>query len=332
MEFVPGTNVIIGASDAGKSAVFRAINWVISNRPLGDAFRSEWGGDTTVALYTTEGNVVKRVRSGSKNEYIINGRKLTAFGHEVPEEVSKALQLDVANIQAQMDQPFLLAATPGEAARLLNKAASIDDIDHTIAGLRKSYTKVDESIKQRQSLMFEYNQQIEQYANLPILEAALEQVETLEAARIEKEQRLSILEARTLRAGEIEKHLKTTAHIPALIDDCVAIEKQHSLYQNKIKERDHLSKLIARIWELSESIAEIENAEPALAIVKGAEQLFNKWKTARQTLKTYKQLVGKAQKLIPAVEQAKQAIQNLENEYHELAPERCPLCGNKMSE
>ena len=71
LEFIPGTNVIIGGTDTGKSALFRAINWVCSNRPLGDAYRSEWGGDTRVVLHTSEGNIIERFRSDTKNEYTI---------------------------------------------------------------------------------------------------------------------------------------------------------------------------------------------------------------------------------------------------------------------
>ena len=55
--------------------------------------------------------------------------------------------MDEANIQSQMDVPFLPAVSQGEAARLLNKAASIDDIDYTISNLRSEYQKISNDIK-----------------------------------------------------------------------------------------------------------------------------------------------------------------------------------------
>jgi len=39
LEFDPGVNVIVGSSDSGKTAVIRALRWLVWNRPSGDAFR-----------------------------------------------------------------------------------------------------------------------------------------------------------------------------------------------------------------------------------------------------------------------------------------------------
>ncbi len=330
LDFVPGTNVIIGASDAGKSAIFRAINWVASNRPLGDAFRSEWGGDTTVVVHTSEGDIIERTRSSSKNEYKINGRALTAFGSEVPEEVLRVLHMDSTNIQAQMDPPFLIASTPGEAARLLNKAASIDDIDHTISGLRKSYNKVDESVKHTQKQLLEYHQEMEQYFYLPTLEQRLEKAEELEKERAEKETRASQLKSLARGAREIETQLESTAQIPDLIDQCAEIEKQHDAYQNKRKEQRALSNLTTRAEELTEFIVETEDVEQGIVAIKEAEQLHAQWKEKSQALNTYKRLLSRATQLTHAVEDVEQTIAELEYDFHALAPERCPLCGNKM--
>ena len=50
LEFHPGVNVIIGQSDSGKTAIIRALRWLIWNRPGGDDFRSDWGGGTVVKI------------------------------------------------------------------------------------------------------------------------------------------------------------------------------------------------------------------------------------------------------------------------------------------
>ena len=113
-DFVPGVNVIIGASDTGKSAIFNAINWVATNRPLGESFRSEWGGDTKVTIHTSSDEQVGRNRTQSTNEYVINNTPLTAFKSDVPQAVLDVLQLDSYSIQSQMDSPFLLSLSPGE--------------------------------------------------------------------------------------------------------------------------------------------------------------------------------------------------------------------------
>src|SRR5690606_24238588 len=122
-------------------------------------------------------DVIERIKTATRNVYIVNGKALTAFGSEVPEQVSEILRMDEANIQSQMDVPFLLAVSPGEAARLLNKAASIDDIDYTISNLRSEYQKISNNIKFNEGKLKDYEKQIKQYDNLPELEEKLERAE-----------------------------------------------------------------------------------------------------------------------------------------------------------
>ena len=41
LEFVEGLNAIIGSTDSGKTAIFRAIKWALYNEPQGDYFVRE---------------------------------------------------------------------------------------------------------------------------------------------------------------------------------------------------------------------------------------------------------------------------------------------------
>jgi len=141
LELEPGVNVIVGPSDSGKSAILRAVNWAVFNRPLGDSMRSSWGGDTEVEI-TTDDAAVTRRRTDTQAVYVVDGRVLKATGTEPPEQVSAALRVDNLNIQRQHDQPFMLSESSGERARLLNKIVSLDVIDsalHNINGKVREY-------------------------------------------------------------------------------------------------------------------------------------------------------------------------------------------------
>ena len=75
LEFVPGINVIQGESRSGKSNIFRAMYWIMENRPLGGRVRSRFMGDkdvTSVALELTEGVTVTTIDDG-KVSYAIEG-------------------------------------------------------------------------------------------------------------------------------------------------------------------------------------------------------------------------------------------------------------------
>ena len=283
LEFVAGTNVIIGESDAGKSAVFRAINWVISNRPLGDAFRSEWGGDTKVSLHTIQGDVIERIKSANKNEYIINGESLKAFGSEVPAEVTKILQMDSFNTQAQTDLPFLLSLSAGEAAKILNRAASIDDIDRTIGGLKKAHTDLIRKLNHIEDQVEDYKIAMSRFDNLPEIEKRIIQVEKQEKIKNEKTSQLSNLTNKTETAILLQQKLKST--------------------------------------------------EPILDLLKQTQETeisFTQWKKEIEELNKIKNLIYRVKKLYNDINTSKETIEQIEEEYDEIAPEICPLCGNKM--
>lgn len=246
LQFSPGVNVIIGPSDAGKSAVFRALIWGISNRPLGDAFRSEWGGETRVVLRTTDNITVERTKDKNKNSYFVNGTELKAFGSDPPESVQEALLMDEVNIQNQTDPPFLFVNSPGEVAQMLNKAASIDDIDRAINGLRRGLTHLRQSIKQKEEQLQKQKEEIKQYKDLPALESKIEELETLE----KKEQELyrssvrlerQLNSAKNLReeidnTKDTKKPLQLIAETQELNINRSAIAKQFRRFSHLIKD------------------------------------------------------------------------------------------------
>lgn len=247
LEFLPGTNVIIGESDQGKSAAFSAINWVVNNRPLGDSFRSIWGGDTRVALYTAEGNTVERIRSDNKNEYRINGEILEAFGTQVPQEVSDILQLDGYNIQAQMDPDFLLSHTPGEAARILNKAAAIDEIDTTISGISKALYQINSRIRYKEKQVKEYEQETNQYRNLPEIETKIQQAEELEKQIQAHEQELSKLKQILYMINRANLTLERTKHLPDVINKVIRVESELAEYKETKIQKSNIERIISRL-------------------------------------------------------------------------------------
>jgi len=254
-EFVPGTNVIIGESDKGKSAAFSAINWVVNNRPLGDSFRSVWGGDTRVALHTAEGNTVERIRSDNKNEYRINREILEAFGTQVPQEVSNILQLDGFNIQAQMDPDFLLSQTPGEAARILNKAAAIDEIDTTVSGISKALYQINSGIRYKEKQVKEYEQETNQYRNLPEIETKIQQAEELEILKQNQNRKLTELRGILFRIQRVEFTLERTKHLPKVIDMVIKVELGLQTYKEINNQYIGLERIIAktnRIYSIME--------------------------------------------------------------------------------
>ncbi len=331
LEFVPGTNVIIGESDAGKSAIFRAINWVITNRPLGDTFRSDWGGDTRVVIYTAEGDVIERLKTATRNVYVINGKPLTAFGSEVPEQVIEILRMDEANIQSQMDVPFLLAVSPGEAARLLNKAASIDDIDYTISNLRSEYQKISNNIKFNEGKLKDYEEKIKEYDNIPILEEKLEQLEEAEKELERHQQKLGKLTQLVAGVRRIHTELEKTKNIQQMIQKFEQILSRYNQYEEQRKRFDKLEQIAQKVKARREYLKSTQYVEDCIALVQKVYDEYREYQTKQQTLFKLKRIVGNMTTLNQSIDRVEQEISQLQKEFKRLCPEKCPLCGAKIS-
>lgn len=133
-EFTPGLNVIVGPSDAGKSAIFRALDFALNNGAKKSNVVS-YGEKTASVELTINNRAIKREKGKSKNIYEVDDQLLKAFGANVPDEVANVTNLSEINFQSQHDKSFLLSATPGEVARYLNKLINLDVIDKLLSSL-----------------------------------------------------------------------------------------------------------------------------------------------------------------------------------------------------
>lgn len=332
VKFVPGTNVIIGESDTGKSAIFRAINWVVSNRPLGDSFRSEWGGDTRVALYTSEGHVVERIRTPSRNEYIIDGQVLKAFGTDPPDEVIEILQIDAFNIQEQFETPFLLSNTPGEVARMLNKAASIDDIDKAISGLKSSLNRINSDIAGNERLLKGQEAEMEQYANLPWIEDRLRALEELDKQKTALYTQNAGLGRILGRVTDIEAVLSKTEHIPALIERYGALEQKSSEYQEQNAQYQRLCRLAERVEEVESDLEQTEGVEDCLVRLTKADKKADDLRELKKGCIILRKLISDIRGAKVLINRLDKDIERASEEYARLTPDTCPLCGAAMGE
>lgn len=131
----PDLTVIVGPSDSGKSAVFRALRWVVEHKPVGQY--PTFGTNDTEVSVTSDRGTVSRFKRRGENGYEIDGQKFLAVGTNQPTDVKAALGLSEINLQGQHDGPFLLSLTPGGIARALNDIVDLGSIDKATAAAKK---------------------------------------------------------------------------------------------------------------------------------------------------------------------------------------------------
>jgi exonuclease SbcC len=179
IDFDSGVNVIVGQSDCGKSAILRALRFVIENRPAGDSVISHWAKQAEVKLHIGE-NVITRIKGKSKNEYWLNDKVYKAFGQSVPEEVAAVINMSNVNIQRQLDGPFLLNETPGEVAKHFNKLAHLEKIDTGMRNILSWIRKLEQSISATRDEQKELKTQYKQLSYVDRMEQDIEVLEDME--------------------------------------------------------------------------------------------------------------------------------------------------------
>ena len=119
---------IIGKSGSGKTAIIRALNLLLFNKPQGIRYVTH-GTDKCHLELELDGKKIERVRAKSKNYFLIDKKQFEAFGTTVPKEIQELLNINDINIQKQLDPPFWIHLSAGEISKKLNSIVNLEEID-----------------------------------------------------------------------------------------------------------------------------------------------------------------------------------------------------------
>lgn len=222
IDFDPHVTTITGPSDKGKSAIIRAIRWVCSNRPNGDAFIHHSAEHVSVRLWV-DGNSIIRAKGKGLNSYKLNKQEYVAFGNEVPIPIASLLNISEVNFQEQHDAPFWFSETPGQVSRSLNQIINLGVIDDSLAAAASDLRKTKATIGVIEDRLTKALEQRELVANAPDIDRSLRKLEA-KFDRIEKLRSkiagLSRLITKVNRHGDRQRNLeesRTTAQDAILL-------------------------------------------------------------------------------------------------------------------
>jgi DNA repair ATPase RecN len=333
VSFTDGINVITGSSDCGKSAILRALYLAIENRPSGESYRTLENGvftkkDTEVSM-TVDDNEVTRVKGNTNNSYKVNDVELNAFGTSVPDEVSKALNIQDINIQKQFDKAFLLDDTPGKIAEHLNKMANLEIIDITLKNLKTEQDNLRRQEKNKQDntkilcdklVQLEYIDKLEIEINNLYNKAKELQDETDKNIRLER------LLRQLREVEELRKSLPDYTAEEELVKD---IENRHNKLKEDKNKNNRLNNLLNQYKRLEDDTVKydcIKYEEEVLLLL----DRCNKLKKDKEVLSKSEDLLDKLDKIEFLIDFKIDEIKALEEKYNEMVPDICPLCGGKM--
>ncbi|WP_134699133.1 AAA family ATPase [Ammoniphilus sp. YIM 78166] len=313
LELVEGFNVIVGPSDQGKTAVLRAIRWVLYNEPKGNDFIRVGSNKAKVTLVMNDGTIVSRERTSSRNRYAVavpgmEEQVYEGFGHTVPEEVMEAtgvrlLKMDEdhqvpINIGMQLDSPFLLESNGSIKAKAIGRINGVHILDyaHKTTSSELNSKQMEErrilaEIEKREEQLQLYEDLDQWEKDLVQVEQKLKQVQDLDARsqwlRDKQEMRKEIVK-KLLTAEDFLKKLETLDLAAAKWQRAEVVERavnQLELMQGQQREIEK-SLEAARRWimqtvQLPEAEGKLEQA----LSLQNQEQAMQKLKQTETALK-----------------------------------------------
>jgi DNA repair ATPase RecN len=326
--FSPGINALVGSSNNGKSAILRALNWAIYNRPLGsEILLSNWAydkngkqNDEMAVIVEKNNSVLIRKKTKTENEYILNNEKMEAIKTDVPDSVKNFFSLSETNIQKQQDAPFLLSQSSGKIAEYFNRIVRLDIIDKILGNA--------ESIRRKTKNQFETAEQNEKK-----LEKELEKYDWLDS--VEK-----LIEKYKVVDSKCNDLLGSRDDLQNSIDNFDEINKrQFPDFKREKKAIGSIEKinedneyLQEKMYNISESISYYESLSSKSGYdfekeKKGIEYIENMNFDCSE-IEKLEEDVGKMELADDTIKGCSENIKNLKKQL----PDICPICGAKMKD
>lgn len=262
LNFVPGVNVIVGTSSHGKTAILRAIYLLAFNRPGGLRFLNRYVSASSVKVKAKmmEGVTISLTR-GKTNIYKCGKNVFKAFGRNVPEEITKVMNLSDVNIQAQLDSPFLVTGSAGEFAKIVNKITKLDKCDVYVASLTSDINATKRLVNSIDDEIEEMEDSLAKLEGLEKLQKLFTEIEELEnkIEDLESDQEtIFTLGVKVKKAGNAVK--KDTGQLEVIETDIEKVNKLDEQIKNAIDEKNAIDLFqCARVF-LKETEKELENA------------------------------------------------------------------------
>jgi exonuclease SbcC len=317
---IPGILSIVGDTDAGKSAVVRALQWVALNRPKGKDFIHHGEAYATVTI-EVDGRLVSRTRRGSGNEYRIDGKVLKAFGSDVPDEVRAALRMEEVNFQSQHDGAFWFTLSPGQVAKEVNKICDLAIVDDClrIAGARhRKFKTLAEDAAERE------REAAETAEGLQWVSDAAGELSELERMA----SRLDSLTTQRPRLLRLLRQLKSARSIEERSDGALQVGREAlnlaKTHRRKAGEAFDLRKLISQYSKTRDAG---RRDVPSLDTL---EESREEWDAIRSRRKRLAMLVADHQKRKREAEKTDFQIRSTLEEIEERTGGLCPTCGNPL--
>lgn len=323
--FTKGLNILVGPSDSGKSSIVRVFEWFAKNRPTGDSFKRKENARTE-AQTTFNGVNLQRIKEKGLNAYIVNDRKLTHIGTEVPSEVSDLLNLGEENIQTQDEFFFLLSDSPGQVAKKFNEIGGLNIMDSILKDINTDIRKLNDKRKAIFKIMDKAKAAIDNLSWVHKAELSLSKIEKLEKKNKERKKKIEAVK-NVLSDLDYINHNLSQLLDPEVEKEFLELSKKVTNNQKLFEKIQYVQNLLDDLEKATRLLNQIEipDIEPLLKQHKKASDL-------KEKIKRVERLVSEENHIRGQISIISETLETEEKKYSALLKKlgKCPTCGSKI--
>lgn len=329
----PGVNIILGDTDAGKSAIIRALKLLFDNQPRSgeSIFQNKFDKDPlSIEVIHAKGDRLKR----HKRRYYLNGKLMKAFGTNALEPIKELFPLKDINWQRQLESHFLVLQTGGGAAKILNASTGMEDQELLIKEVKSEISESKSNIKRIHKNNEEHKETMERLQNINrFLEDAL-YIETIEKQTVDLQSTKTELKKLLDNIYQYKEDKKDIHVINDRLQDIIIIQSKFAMIQGQKVLISNLRDLLNRIKKVQ---IEVHNKSiynkrlHSINLIINNENKYSKIAVMiKQLFKLIQQIKQIKKDKITAQQNHKLLKKKLDNYLHELG--YCPTCERPMVE
>lgn len=262
VDFTSGVNVILGETNAGKTALIRALQWIFQNRPLGTGLTQQ-GAKECIAEVETDRGKASRIRKKGFNGYVVGEMEFKEIGSSVPDELTSVLDIRDVNLQEQLQPHFLITQPAGQISKYVSELLGFNVTDKMVAAVKSKASALKGERTRLTDEIEAAEREIAFYAEIDRVDALLS-----EASAFDKEKQafagsISRLESMLASLGSLKEDLSR------LLDKVDPLAQRVAQVSDAIEDLDQrcidYSSQSASIKDLSANIVKVEAAQAHLS-------------------------------------------------------------------
>jgi hypothetical protein len=303
---------------------------------LGDDIRSFWGGDSRASVVLGDKEVC-RFKNKKENGYYIAGVKdqelmeFKAIRSDIPEEVSRVLNMNNINLQTQLESHFLISSSAGDVSKHFNKIAHLDKIDTATQYLTTALRRFTQVNSFNNSEIKRLSEELETFDDIEDIENRLADLSTKERLIQDNKKAIKNIETLDLELSKVKKKIKKKSQFIKAEERVSKLLEVSNNLEGAENDIDNLSYDIEKLEGLDEDIG---RKLLWLDIEESVSGLFNAWEESKVKYALAEEIheaVLSFNKVDEKLSIAKKKLSLSEIEFHEeMGGEICPLCGSNI--